>query len=128
MESFYNQYSISKTEAIKAIANGYNVVLFGEGCNGKTYLTNELIKESILDMNLYRMISREHEAEEDSKKNYWIECDRLDYAMNKVKSENFVLINMNRVCHPDEKMRRQESKRSRSPLYRGYVIDAYGHC
>ena len=69
MEEFYEQYNVSKQMALHAIQQKQNVVLLGKGSNGKTYLTNELIRDGYLDINEYRMISIEYECKDLEKKN-----------------------------------------------------------
>ena len=43
--SFVDQYNRAKITLQNAIENNYTIVLWGEGCNGKTHLVNEFSKQ-----------------------------------------------------------------------------------
>ena len=43
--SFVDQYNRAKTTLKNAIENNFTIVLWGEGCNGKTHLVNEFSKQ-----------------------------------------------------------------------------------
>ena len=138
IETFYEQYTRSKEMALEAIARKQNVVLYGKGSNGKTYLTNELTLEKHLDMTAYRVIPIEYEDRKQDThtldRKYWIECRHMEYALQKLHNESFVVINMNQFQHPNASASASASasantnKREYTPLYEGNVIDAYGHC
>ena len=40
--SYNDQYEFAKQTILKAIEDGNNVILFGNGCNGKSYLIQEV--------------------------------------------------------------------------------------
>ena len=129
IETFYEQYTRSKEMALEAIARKQNVVLYGKGSNGKTYLTNELTLEKHLDMNAYRVIPIEYEdRKQDTNsldRKYWIKCRHMEYALQKLHNESFA-VNMNQFQHPNASANTNE--REYTPLYEGNVIDAYRHC
>jgi hypothetical protein len=75
------------------------------------------------------MISIEYECKDLEKKNCWVECRYIDYAMNKLDNQSFVLINMNTYKCPNATGENGTTRRNCSPwYYYGNVIDAYGHC
>jgi hypothetical protein len=106
MESFdfYYQYKESKQIAIDAIRNKLHVVLLGGGATGKTYLTNELIQEGHLNLNMYVKVY-EGESNYEYRPNlqrFWIEAQGdIKYCLKLIKNESFVVINMSKFKHPD---------------------------
>ena len=49
--NFYEQYDFAKETLLEAIKKENNVILFGTGPNGKSYLMNEM--KNVLEQNCY---------------------------------------------------------------------------
>ncbi len=46
--NFYDHYRTAKSHALNAIQHKQNIVLWGNGCSGKTHLINELTDCNLL--------------------------------------------------------------------------------
>lgn len=101
MNTFYDQYSNEKIQALNAIKHEQNVVLWGSGANGKTYLIRELVNNNDLNMDVYERLF-ENDVVNDNilQKKLWIECTDINYPLSNI-NESYVVINMNKFKHPD---------------------------
>ena len=107
--NYDQQYTFAKNQAINAITSGHNIVLYGSGANGKTYLIHEL--ETILNENDYQPMPEPafgcelHDQTsnilEDCKKTRWIiAINNIDHIQSSLKYNSFVFINMNNFEYP----------------------------
>lgn len=91
--SYDEQYKKAREYMIEAMKNNQNIVLWGDGCNGKTHLINELrISEPELYNNYYRVFQL---LGVDSHKKFILECCDINVMLNEFKNYSFVFINMN---------------------------------
>ena len=103
---FHHQYNESKQIAIDAIRNKLHVVLLGGDATGKTHLTNELEQNGYLNREMY---IRLYEGDSNSYyyeynpniQRFWIEAhNNINYCLNLIKNESFVVINMSKFKYP----------------------------
>ena len=103
-----DQYSFAKESILKAIESGNNIVLYGSGCNGKSYLIQE-IEDTLVQHGYF--VSPEPsrdwtaswwnnflEAHDASK---WVTCINDENHLFTTFSEtSYTLINMNKFRYP----------------------------
>tara|TARA_B110000967_G_C18901727_1_gene576000 strand:- start:2326 stop:2658 length:333 start_codon:yes stop_codon:yes gene_type:complete len=96
---FNDQYSKAKTQILEAIDSRQNIVLWGEGCNGKTHLTTEMFRDNKM-VNYVRLFEDELPSSL-KKNNFVIECTNINYVTKDLSDESFVFINMNMFKYPE---------------------------
>lgn len=99
--NFHDQYNSSKQYLVKAIQDNNNIVIWGEGANGKSYLCNEL--KDIWKNNYYIL----HEASyqfidyvNSNGKKFIYQTNNLNDITKSLKFQNYVFINMNNFKYP----------------------------
>ena len=107
LDTFNDQYAFAKQALESAAESGQNIVIWGSGGNGKTYLVNEC--RDLLVQYGYTTLPLEPGWTTSWWKNYveaqdanpWITCIADKNQMFTTLSEDsFVLINMNKFQYP----------------------------
>ena len=107
--NFEEHYEFAKNATIKAINSGENVVLYGWGGNGKSFLIQDL--NTIINDNHYQILPNpEHHYDDSypnkilkqSKKTKWItSIKHIKPITSSLKHCTFVFVNMNHFVHPE---------------------------
>ena len=105
---FEEQYLFAKMSSIKAIHSGENIVLWGSGANGKSYLIRDLKK--IISDNDYQSIPGPSCGDksdyvmnmlENSDKSKWIMAiNDIQHIQSTLKKHSFVFVNMDEYVYP----------------------------
>jgi hypothetical protein len=105
---FEEQYLFAKMSSIKAIHSGENIVLWGSGANGKSYLIRDLKK--IISDNDYQPIPGPSCGDnsdyvmnmlENSDKSKWIMAiNDIQHIQSTLKKHSFVFVNMDEYVYP----------------------------
>jgi len=105
--NFQEQYEYAKNATLNAIEAQQNVVLWGEGANGKTHLVNEI--KSYIENNDYQQI-HEPSMNDDkhisnilsccNKNKFIMPINNIEYIKYSLKNYPFVFINMNDFKYP----------------------------
>jgi hypothetical protein len=106
--NFYEQYDFAKETILEAIKKENNVILFGTGPNGKSYLMNEM--KDVLEQNGYFYLdSTDCDWSPDyweknltkNKANKWIVgTNYLGQLSTTFRESVYILINMDKYRHP----------------------------
>jgi len=108
IKNYDQQYEFAKNATIKAICSGENVVLWGDGPTGKTYLINEL--ESHITDSDYQCLPEPSKGDTSDnftniikgfKKDKWITAiNDIVHIHSTFKDHSFVFVNMNNFKYP----------------------------
>lgn len=106
--NFYVQYDFAKETILEAIKKENNVILFGNGANGKSYLMNEM--KDVLEQNGYFYFDS---TNSDWSPEYWEKFLKKNKAKKWIIGTNYleqlsttfcesvyILINMNKYRYP----------------------------
>ena len=106
--NFYEQYDFAKETLLEAVKKENNVILFGTGPNGKSYLINEM--KNVLEQNGYFYL---HCTDCDWSPDYWrtfleknkakkwiIGTNWLEQLSTTFRESAFILINMDKYRYP----------------------------
>ena len=108
INNFYEQYNFAKETLLEAIKKENNVILFGTGPNGKSYLMNEM--KDVLEENGYFYLNNtasdwcpdywEKILKKNKAKKWIVETNYLGQLSTTFRESVYILINMDRFCHP----------------------------
>jgi len=119
IKNFNQQYEFAKKSIIQSIDAGQNIVLWGEGYNGKSHLVKEL--SELINESDYQILPEPCGFEDENyvseklkylKKDKWvITTNNIDVIKNTLKNDVYVFINMNTFKYPNPKRLRLRSGR-----------------
>ena len=106
--NFYEQYDFAKETLLEAIKKENNVILFGTGPNGKSYLMNEM--KDVLVQNGYFYLDRtvcdwspdywETFLEKNKAYKWIVGTNWLGQLSTTFRESAYILINMDKYRHP----------------------------
>jgi hypothetical protein len=104
IRNFEQQYNRAKETFLKAIRDKNNIVLYGEGANGKSYLCRDLIS---LIQDDYYIIYPTHEKHhelfkyvESLDKKFICHINDMSIIDSGLKYQDYIFINMNTFQYP----------------------------
>ena len=108
LKTYEDQYEFAMNSVLTSIENGNNIVLYGKGCNGKSFLVNE-IRDYLETSNYF--VSPQPAMDwtcswwnnfldiHDAKK--WIVCiNDKNILFTTLGETPYTLINMDKFCYP----------------------------
>jgi len=106
--NFYEQYDFAKETLLEAIKKENNVILFGTGPNGKSYLMNEM--KDVLEQNGYFYLDCtacdwspdywEKYLKKNKAKKWIVGTNYLGQLSTTFRESTYILINMDKYRHP----------------------------
>jgi hypothetical protein len=106
--NFYEQYDFAKETLLEAIKKENNVILFGTGPNGKSYLMNEM--KDVLEQNGYFYLGCtacdwspdywEKFLKKNKVKKWIVGTNYLGQLSTTFRESTYILINMDKYRHP----------------------------
>lgn len=106
--NFYEQYDFAKETLLEAIKKENNMILVGNGANGKSYLMNEM--KDVLEQNGYFYLDS---TDSDWSPDYWekylkknkakkwiVGTNYLGQLSTTFRESTYILINMDKYRHP----------------------------
>ena len=108
LDTYKDQYNFSNKAVLTSIDKGNNIVLYGSGCNGKSFLVNEVMDELI--RNEYYIIPYPtknctsfnfHNHLESLGIDKWIVCiNEKDIIFTTLSEQSYTFINMDKFRYP----------------------------
>jgi energy-coupling factor transporter ATP-binding protein EcfA2 len=101
--TFEEQYAYAKQQCLLAIEQGNNVVLWGQGANGKSHL-NDSLRNTLPDQyyaGILHPMPMSEFLELHNFDNFILEVNSIDHILVYVKDYPFVFINMNTFRYPE---------------------------
>lgn len=108
ISNFYEQYNFAKETILETIKKENNMILFGTGPNGKSYLMNEM--KDVLEQNGYFYLDC---TDSDWGPDYWekilkknkakkwiVGTNYLGQLSTTFRESTYILINMDKYRHP----------------------------